>query len=387
MASREIGKMLDELMGNHRNLNPDDKHERLTWMSRTVCPYFLVDYCPHQLFTNTKADLGACPKIHKDHLRDEFQKVSEENPKKLEYMEDLLKIAQRLCGDLQSKIRRAKERLALTTELQQGSNGLSPLEQEEIEKKVQILTEKVNELVAQAEEAGTQGDIEEAQGLLKLCDQLKEEREEMKSQIGMKKPQGFGGEGRFGEAGRQMEVCEICGAFFDRTKQSKVDDHIMGKLHMGYARLKVTIDRLGEDVTRVRGVQEKKAAEEGGKESVFERNARLARTAGQITEVKAEGEAKEEGRGSREREKSKRRSKSRERKRSSDRRKRSRSSERKRRSKSSERRRRSRSGGRRRSRERKDRSKERRGSRERRREKSRERRRSRSGERRRRSRS
>ena len=25
MASREIGKMLDELMGNHRNLNPDDK--------------------------------------------------------------------------------------------------------------------------------------------------------------------------------------------------------------------------------------------------------------------------------------------------------------------------------------------------------------------------
>jgi len=281
--------MLDELMGNHRNLNPDDKHERLTWMSRTVCPYFLVDYCPHQLFTNTKADLGACPKIHKDHLRDEFQKVSEENPKKLEYMEDLLKIAQRLCGDLQSKIRRAKERLALTTELQQGSNGLSPLEQEEIEKKVQILTEKVNELVAQAEEAGTQGDIEEAQGLLKLCDQLKEEREEMKSQIGMKKPQGFGGEGRFGEAGRQMEVCEICGAFFDRTKQSKVDDHIMGKLHMGYARLKVTIDRLGEDVTRVRGVQEKKAAEEGVKESVFERNARLARTAGQITEVKAEG--------------------------------------------------------------------------------------------------
>ena len=184
-----------------------------------------------------------------------------------------------------------------------------------------------------------------------------------------------------------VQVCEICGAFFDRTKQSKVDDHIMGKLHMGYARLKVTIDRLGEDVTRVRGVQEKKAAEEGVKESVFERNARLARTAGQITEVKAEGEAKEEGRGSREREKSKRRSKSRERKRSSDRRKRSRSSERKRRSKSSERRRRSRSGGRRRSRERKDRSKERRGSRERRREKSRERRRSRSGERRRRSRS
>ena len=184
--------------------------------------------------------------------------------------------------------------------------------------------------------------------------------------------------------GAAAQVCEICGAFFDRTKQSKVDDHIMGKLHMGYARLKVTIERLGEDVARVRGVQERKAAEEGTKESVFERNARLARTAGQITEVK-EGEGKEEGRGSRER--SRRRSKSRERKRSSDRRRRSRSSERRRRSRSSDRRRRSRSGGRRRSRERRDRSRERRGSRERRRERSRERRRSRSGERRRRSRS
>ena len=48
---------------------------------------------------------------------------------------------------------------------------------------VEILTEKINGLVDKAEEAGNQGDVEEAQGILKLSDQLKEEREELKTQI------------------------------------------------------------------------------------------------------------------------------------------------------------------------------------------------------------
>jgi len=390
MASRELAMMLDELMGKNRNCAAGEKVEELTWTSRGVCPYFLSDYCPHELFTNTKADLGACNRIHNDKLKLQFKEVLDIDPRKVEVQEDFLRFAQRLVGDLAGKIKRSKERLTLTQMEMAAANGISPEQQEEIEQKVQILTEKINELVSQAEVAGNSGDIEEAQGLLKLCDTLKVEREELKSQIGMKLhklPPGFGGDGRFGE-NKLMEVCEICGAFMnfwvgqnDTQTQSRMDDHLMGKMHIGYARLRVTVDTLGEEVKRYRAIvdQEKEANK---KETVFERNARLAREGGEEAMPAAEGsEEKPKNKEIKEEKEKEDSSSSKPRRRS-----RSKSRERKR-SRSRDRRRRSRSRDdrdkRRRSRERRDRSKEK----ERKRNREDERKRSRSRDRKRRSRS
>ena len=44
---------------------------------------------------------------------------------------------------------------------------------------------------------------------------------------------------------KQMEVCEVCGAFLIvGDAQSRVDDHLMGKQHMGYAKIKSAIVEL-----------------------------------------------------------------------------------------------------------------------------------------------
>lgn len=44
---------------------------------------------------------------------------------------------------------------------------------------------------------------------------------------------------------KQMEVCEVCGAFLIvGDAQSRVDDHLMGKQHMGYAKIKTAIVEL-----------------------------------------------------------------------------------------------------------------------------------------------
>lgn len=44
---------------------------------------------------------------------------------------------------------------------------------------------------------------------------------------------------------KQMEVCEVCGAFLIvGDAQSRVDDHLMGKQHMGYAKIKSHIEEL-----------------------------------------------------------------------------------------------------------------------------------------------
>merc|ERR1711977_108791 len=61
--------MLDELMGRNRNIHPNEKVKEITWEDPQVCRYYIVQFCPHDLFTNTKADLGSCPKIHDEDLR------------------------------------------------------------------------------------------------------------------------------------------------------------------------------------------------------------------------------------------------------------------------------------------------------------------------------
>ena len=47
---------LNRLMGKNRNRIPTDR-ERLNNFDDN-CPFFLLNFCPHDLFTNTKADLG-----------------------------------------------------------------------------------------------------------------------------------------------------------------------------------------------------------------------------------------------------------------------------------------------------------------------------------------
>ena len=117
-----------------------------------------------------------------------------------------------------------------------------------------------------AEEAGNQGDVEEAQGILKLSDQLKEEREELKQTIGAAQSQTTA-EGHFGPP-KAMEVCETCGAFLIvGDAQARIDDHLMGKLHVGYARLRASVDQMLEDRAKKREEREKAEKEEGKKRS------------------------------------------------------------------------------------------------------------------------
>ena len=253
MATAEIAAMLDELMGRNRNRGEDDKVPDITWESPEVCRYFLVNFCPHDLFTNTKADLGACPKIHDDDMRREYNEAPD-GYKKQNCQDEFLRFCQKMLNDLGNKIKRAKERLLLTQMEQAAANGITPQQQEEIEEKIQILTDKIEALVDQAEQAGIQGDVEEAQGLLKLCDQLKTERDDLKGQIGLKGS--MGADGQFGPP-KAMEVCETCGAFLIvGDAQQRIDDHLMGKLHVGYARMRATVEQVQEERRRVREQRE-----------------------------------------------------------------------------------------------------------------------------------
>ena len=364
MASKEIAAMLDALMGRHRNAEPGATIHQPTWEDDGVCPYFLVEYCPHDLFTNTKSDLGPCENIHDDALKVAFSKAAM-TPRKERIMDDFLRMGQRMLSDADTKIKRSKERLVQDYREQLAKNGVTPAQQEEIEMKIEVLTEKINKLVSEAEDAGEKGDVEEAQGIFKLSEQLKTERSELQDSLVLKGQ--LSSEGQFSTR-RNMEVCETCGAQFVSDSQARIDDHLMGKVHIGFNRLRASVPELKETLNTAREAL------------ALERERKIAEEAQKNGEKMLEGK-EGEGKRSRSRDRKSRdgkRSRSRDRKRSKSRdRKRSRSRDRKR-SRSRDRKNRSRSRDRRRSRSRDRRDRRRSRSRSRDRKRSRDRRRSRS---------
>jgi hypothetical protein len=186
-------------------------------------------------------------------------------------------------------------------------------------------------LVSQAEEAGNKGELEEAKGVLKLSDQLKDERQELQDSI---KPKGSLDEGgQFGPP-REMEVCDVCGAKVEIFVASNVADHNNGKMHSGFVKLKESVEALKEEVAQRREARE------------LEREKLIAEKAVKLSEEKPEEKGDE-----RKRSKSRERGGGRKRSRSPRKRSRSRDGERRKggaRSRSREKRR----GGRSRSRER-----------------------------------
>ena len=90
---------------------------------------------------------------------------------------------------------------------------------------------------------GIQGNVEQAQGLIRLCDTLKEERETLMRQ---NENSHWSATVELAVAQeKQMEVCKVCGAFLIvGDAQSRIDDHLMGKQHTGYGRLKNAVDEI-----------------------------------------------------------------------------------------------------------------------------------------------
>lgn len=374
-------QLLDELMGRDRNLAPDEKRCNVRWDHETACKYYLCGFCPAELFTNTRSDLGPCEKIHDENLRKMYEKSS--RFMKEGYERDFLRYLQSLLAEVERRIRRGHARLALS-QAQQNSGAPGPSGKNE--EKAQVLTTKIEELVVQIEELGSEGRVEEAQGMMKLVEQLKDEREQLSSNPSTIES--------FAAQEKQMEVCEVCGAFLIvGDAQSRVDDHLMGKQHMGYAKIKATVEELKEKLRRRSEDPEKDERgkkEREDREREREEREKKRKEEEEEKEKEREKEREREWEKERERERERERDRDRNRERDRDRRRRSHSNSRhssrasdRRRSRSRDRKRsRSKERDRRRSR---SRDRERRRSRERsdrkRRSHSRERRRSRSSER------
>jgi RNA-binding protein Luc7-like 2 len=257
--------LLDELMG--RNRDGDKPNEEITdFRDKRVCKKFLCGLCPHDLFQNTKMDMGECMKLHLPKLRTKYEK--ERSIRDFGYEMELERDLQKYISDVERKIQRAQKRL----EEQEGSKAPSVGDVENC-KEVLELTAEIQEVMQQAEEAGNEGEVDLSMELMQKVEELKQKKadaqanamlrslrpatannpEENNNNNGVNNsenkpsdpivssnPQHAGA-----NVNQKLRVCDVCGAFlsiFDSDR--RLADHFGGKLHLGYMQIRKKLEEI-----------------------------------------------------------------------------------------------------------------------------------------------
>jgi len=227
--------LLDSLMGAHRNHDGEKPVEKKKhWRDDDVCKYYLCGFCPYDLFINTKSDIGPCNKtIHSNELREDFQ--GQKSSRKEKYERRFLAFLQDILFILERKIERARTRISLDKIVDSERSAILTREQrdrfEEIDTMVEDYTEKMEDL-------GNEGMVEEAQDLLMKVEELKKEKDSIKTSTKSMLDMQL-------HDGRKMTVCEICGAFLVLNDvEIRVDAHLHGKTHQGFKMVRDKIDEI-----------------------------------------------------------------------------------------------------------------------------------------------
>lgn len=298
---------LDALMGINRDGDKEDELARKYYESN-VCRYHLCGLCPHELFTNTKIDMGSCGKQHSKRLQEEYEEAKTHG--KDNYDRELLEYLDKLIVECDRKIQRASKRLeeddadaktyppiskvirtdetdAISVLLKEKADRLSddtkPLlenDREELKEEIRQLEDdralkQANALLSQFKE--TKGS---STGLEQVAAAEPELDEESKVLIAAKmaEAEALGEEGEVDEAQRKLEeveaikrmasiraapsravlererdqklrVCDICGAFLSiYDSDRRLADHFGGKMHLGYQHIRDKIKQVTNDL-------------------------------------------------------------------------------------------------------------------------------------------
>jgi len=199
-----------------------------------VCKFMLVDYCPHDLFVNTRQDLGHCDKVHDTSLQQDYQSSSRFG--KLGYEDEFERFLKSLLSDVERRIKRGQERLRLTQGDPNAENDPHSIKNETITK-IKYLEEKITSHVLKSEQLGNDCRIDEAQQVLNECEEMREEKKKLEMQLADEQINS--------DMNKPMEVCIVCGSFLIVGDiQSRLDEHNSGKQHAGYAKIRATLEEL-----------------------------------------------------------------------------------------------------------------------------------------------
>ncbi len=224
---RDIRKTLDELLGKERNKPLNEKIKSKTHFDQPeICKFFLLDFCPYELFTNTKNDIGVCKKKHDTFLQKQFVTNSNKEQYKRRYEEQLKYFLESLLSDLNIKIKRLQERI--DAPLQETDKPKDILEQ------IEFYDRKIEDLLVEVDRLGELGMITESELVMKQIDIFREKKLNLinMSDYNASKDQ-------------QLKICEVCGALQSvLDNESRLQTHNEGRLHTGYVKVREYLEKL-----------------------------------------------------------------------------------------------------------------------------------------------
>ncbi|KAL7897371.1 U1 snRNP splicing complex subunit [Trichoderma sp. SZMC 28014] len=227
----EQRKLLEQLMG----ASASSRAQQLSLNDPKVCRSYIVGTCPHDLFTNTKQDLGSCPKVHAEALKTEYEGLSEREKHKYGFEYDYMRDLQKYIDECNRRIDAAQRRLEKTPDEIRQTNALL--------KTISDLASSINSGLLEVEILGSLGEVSRAQDELfrvRQAAQQKAEREkELKALSDTSGPSGH----------QKLQVCDVCGAYLSRLDNDRrLADHFYGKMHLGYAQMRKTYDAFPKEM-------------------------------------------------------------------------------------------------------------------------------------------
>ncbi|OAL24658.1 hypothetical protein AYO22_05447 [Fonsecaea multimorphosa] len=233
----EQRKLLEQLMGDqYMGMgSSSSKSANLSLTSPNVCRSYLVGTCPHDLFTNTKQDLGPCPKAHPENLKMEYDALPPAEKQKYGFEYDYMRDMQKYIDDCNRRIDQAQRRLEKTPDEIRQTNNLLKL--------ISDLTKTINTGLLEVSCLAEMGSVSLACTefhKVRTAKIAKEQAErDLKSLSDTSGPSGH----------QKLQVCDVCGAYLSRLDNDRrLADHFYGKMHLGYAQMRRTHEALQKEL-------------------------------------------------------------------------------------------------------------------------------------------
>lgn len=214
--------------------------QQLSITDPKLCRSFIAGTCPHDLFTNTKQDLGPCPKIHSEPLKTEYEAMGAPEKQKLGFEYDYMRDLQKYIDECNRRIDIAQRRLEKTPDEIRQTNALL--------KQISDLSKSIETGLLEIQVLGEQSEVSRAYEeffRIRQAMQTKGDKErELKALSDTSGPSGH----------QKLQVCDVCGAYLSRLDNDRrLADHFYGKMHLGYAQMRKTYDAFPKELKMRRG--------------------------------------------------------------------------------------------------------------------------------------
>ncbi|RDW75470.1 hypothetical protein BP5796_03718 [Coleophoma crateriformis] len=227
----EQRKLLEQLMG----AGASSRAAQLSITDPKVCRSFLVGTCPHDLFTNTKQDLGPCPKVHSEPLKTEYEGASAGEKTRWGFEYDYMRDLQKYIDECNRRIDVAQRRLEKTPDEIRQTNALL--------KQISDLSKSIETGLLEIQVLGEASEVSRAYEeffRIRQAMQTKGDKErELKALSDTSGPSGH----------QKLQVCDVCGAYLSRLDNDRrLADHFYGKMHLGYAQMRKTYEAFPKEL-------------------------------------------------------------------------------------------------------------------------------------------